>query len=255
MNVRSIPTLALLAATLVVAGCSTDKQRGALSTVAPHADVAATQDCTHGSSGDEVVFDPHKFVTGVDNPFYPLTPGTVMTYFDGTETDRVEVTHDTKNILGVVATVVHDVVSVDGVVTEDTFDWFAQDRAGNVWYLGEDSRQFENGQQVGTEGSFEAGVNGAKAGIVMLAHPEVGDAYAQEDAPGVAQDQARVVAEDKTIKVPFDTFDGCLKTLETTPLEPGAREYKYYARGVGTVMEVSPGPDGSRNKLIAVVRP
>jgi hypothetical protein len=262
MNVRSIPTLAVLAATLALAGCSTDREHGALSAVAPSAADAATpaadaatQACTRGTSHDPVAFDPQNFVAGVDNKFFPLVPGTVMTYFDGTETDRVEVTHDTRNIVGVVATVVHDQVSVDGELTEDTFDWYAQDRAGNVWYLGEDSKQFENGQQVGTEGSWETGVNGAKAGIIMLAHPDVGDAYAQEDAPGVAQDQASVVAEDKSVKVPFGTFDGCLKTLETTPLEPGAREYKYYARGLGTVMEVSPGPDGSRNKLIAVVRP
>ena len=255
MNVRSIPTLVLLIATLALTGCSTDKGRGALSTVAPRATDAATQDCTRGTSRDPVPFDPHDFVAGVDNPFFPLTPGTVLTYSDGTEIDRVEVTHDTRNILGVVATVVHDRVSVDGALTEDTFDWYAQDHAGNVWYLGEDSKQFDNGQQVGTEGSWEAGVNGAKAGIIMLAHPEVGDAYAQEDAPGVGQDRARVVAEDKTVRVPFDTFEDCLKTLETTPLEPGAREYKYYARGVGVVLEVTPGADHTRNELTGVVRP
>jgi hypothetical protein len=255
MNVRSIPTLALLIATLALAGCSTDNGHGALSTVAPHANDAATQACSHGATGETPLFNAHDFVVGVDNPLFPLEPGTVLTYSDGTEIDRVEVTHDTKNILGVTATVVHDRVTVNDTLTEDTFDWYAQDRAGNVWYLGEASKQFENGQQVGTEGSWEAGVNGAKAGVIMLAHPEVGDAYAQEDAPGVAQDQARVVAEGKSVRVPFDTFDNCLKTLETTPLEPGAREYKYYARGVGVVLEVTPGPDPTRNKLTGVVRP
>ena len=255
MNVRSIPTTALLITALALTGCGTDRGRGALGTVVPRVGETATQDCTHDASRDTPAFDPNKFVAGVDNPFFPLVPGTVLTYSDGTEIDQVEVTHDTKNILGVVATVVHDRVTVDGSLTEDTFDWYAQDRAGNVWYLGEDSKQFENGQQVGTEGSWEAGVNGAKAGILMLAHPEDGDAYVQEDAPPVAQDQARVVAEDKTVRVPFDTFEDCLKTLETTPLEPGAREYKYYARGVGVVLEVTPGADKTRNELTGVVRP
>jgi hypothetical protein len=255
MNVRSIPTLAVLIAILALPGCSTERNHGALGTVVPRLDETAVPACNRGASRDTLPFAPANFVAGVDNPFFPLTPGTVLTYTDGTEITRTEVTHEAKNILGIAATVVHDRVTVDGALTEDTFDWYAQDRTGNVWYLGEDTKELENGVVVSTEGSWEAGVNGARAGIIMLTHPRVGDAYAQEIAPGVAEDKVKVVALDRTVTVRYGPFTGCLKTSETTPLDPGAHEYKYYARGVGVVLEVTPSGGRTRLELTGVSRP
>ncbi len=188
-------------------------------------------------------FDPNNFVSVVDNPFFPLDPGT--TYFyegseDGIPSSTVtEVTHDTKPILGVTATVVHDVASVDGVPVEETFDWYAQDKQGNVWYLGEDSRELDEfGNVISTEGSWEAGVDGAQAGIIMLADPKKGDRYRQEFAPGVAEDTAQVVGLTEDACVPYGCFDGLLLTKEWTPLDRGVVDNKYYAEGIGFVLSV-----------------
>ena len=204
-------------------------------------------------------FDPANFVPHVDNPYFPLTPGTVNSYVartaDGVETSEVTVTNDAKVILGVAATVVHDRVLLNGSLSEDTFDWYAQDKAGNVWYLGEDTKQYENGVLVGTVGSWEAGTDGAAAGIIMLAHPRIGDSYQQENSPGVVADRARVLSLKETVSVPYATFEECLKTLDWTPLEPGVREFKFYAPGVGLVLEVSPRGGRERVELTALSRP
>jgi hypothetical protein len=139
--------------------------------------------------------------------------------------------------MGVNTTVVRDQVFVDGELAEDTFDWYAQDRQGNVWYFGEDSREIENGKVVSTEGSWEAGVDGAKPGIVMLGEPRVGDAYRQEFYRGEAEDQARVLALGESMTVPYGSFDQVLVTEDRNPLEPRLLENKLYAPGVGVVLE------------------
>src|SRR3954454_11786287 len=127
----------------------------------------------------------------IDNPFFPLLPGTTWIYKGQREGDteavRTTVTSDTKVIQGVTTTIVLDRAYINGELAEKTYDFFAQDKLGNVWYFGENTKEYENGQVVSTAGSFEAGVNGAKAGIIMLAHPQVGDAYKQEVAVGVAE--------------------------------------------------------------------
>jgi hypothetical protein len=195
------------------------------------------------SGGNTPQFDPNNFVTNVDNPFFPLDPGTTY-FYEGQEdgipsSTTTEVTHDTKQILGVSATVVHDLAYVDGVLVEETFDWYAQDKQGNVWYLGEDSRELdENGNVISTEGSWEAGVDGAQAGIIMLADPKKGDRYRQEFAAGVAEDTAQVVALDASACVPYDCFDGLPVTKEWTPLDRGVVDNKYYAEGIGFVLSV-----------------
>src|SRR5262249_40908562 len=144
--------------------------------------------------------------------------------------DVFEVTQRTKLIMGVKCTEILDRVYVDGALEEDTLDWFAQDTAGNVWYFGEDTKELDPaGNVISTEGSWQAGVQGALPGIVMEAEPSVGDTYNQELAPGVAEDMATVLALNKTVKVPFGTFRDCLETKEFTPLEPGQFEDKYYA--------------------------
>ena len=185
--------------------------------------------------------DPADFVARVDNPYLPLVPGTTWTYEatggDVAETITVTVTDQTRVVAGVTTTVVHDeVVDADGALVEDTYDWYAQDRAGNVWYFGEDTTSYD-GDEISTEGSWEAGVNGAQAGVVMLARPRVGDGYQQEYDPGNAEDRAEVLSIDDQVVVGDTTYDDVVATVETTPLEPDLAEKKYYAPGIGAVLE------------------
>ena len=187
--------------------------------------------------------DPSDFVEGIDNPYMPFEPGTTLVYEgvseDEKETVTVFVTDKTKEILGITATVVRDVVTVEGQIAEKTFDWYAQDRYGNVWYLGEDSKEYEDGKPVSSAGSWEAGVDRAKPGIVMLGDPRVGDRYRQEYYKGEAEDFGQVVTLDESVDVPHGSFDDVLVTKDWTPLEPKVLENKYYARGVGVVFERS----------------
>ena len=180
--------------------------------------------------------DPAAFVDGIDNPFFPMIRGAVFV-FDGAEHIEVEVLPDRKVILGVEVTVVRDRVYEDGNLIEDTLDWYAQDRQGNVWYFGEQTAEYENGEVVSTAGSWEAGIDGAVAGIIMLAEPLAGDEYRQEFYAGEAEDVAAIVAVEGTITVDAGSWAGpdVLVTEEWTPLEPDVRERKTYARGFGVV--------------------
>src|SRR5215813_2900048 len=182
------------------------------------------------AAGATPTFDPANFVPAVDNPYYPLPPGTTFVYEspDGASADRLTVTRQTKDILGVTCTVVNDQAFENGELVEKTLDYFAQDRDGNVWYLGEDAFHFENGKLVSTEGTWRAGIGDQHPGIIMLAHPQVGDAYAQENAPGVAEDQGQVVSLHDSTSVPYGSFAQLLHTNDTTPLEPGFAEQKFY---------------------------
>jgi hypothetical protein len=200
--------------------------------------------------------DAPKFTTRIDNPYWPMAPGTRWTYREDGENGRtqrvtVTVTHRTKTVAsGVRARVVHDVVTRGGKLIENTWDWYAQDRAGNVWYLGEDTTEYEKGNAATREGSWEAGVDGARAGIIMPAHPRVGMRYRQEYYAGKAEDRAAVVKLDGRATVPAGRYTGVLVTRDWNPLKPGAFEHKYYARGVGPVLSVSRG--GSREELVRV---
>ena len=151
---------------------------------------------------------------------------------------------------GVVARVVRDTATANGRLVEDTFDYYAQDRKGNVWYLGEATTEYENGKPVSTEGSWEAGVDGARAGIVMPAHPRVGRRYRQEDYPGHAEDAAKVLSRDEQVDVPAGHYRHVLLTKEFTPLEPRVLEYKLYARGVGPVLAFGISGDIDREELL-----
>ena len=184
--------------------------------------------------------DPANFVSVIDNPYFPLVPGTTFIYrgeSEGAPTrDVMTVTSDTKVIQGVTTTVVHHLSYEDRVLIEETFDWYAQDVDGNVWYFGEDTKEFdENGNVLSTAGSWEAGVDGAQAGIIMLANPQVGDRYYQEFYRGEAEDQAKVTQVDASICVEYGCFDNVLVTREWSRLEPGVVELKYYAEGVGFI--------------------
>ena len=219
-------------------------------------------------------FDPANFVAGapIDNPFYPLVPGTVRTYQadvrdpDTGETTRevnpVAVTSQTRTIAGVTAHVVRDRSFEDGVLAEDTLDYFAQDKQGNVWYLGEDTKAFEydddgNLMSTSTAGSWRAGVDGAKPGFIMPAAHTVGFNYYQEFAPASdALDQAQIVSLSESVTLPVGSFDNVLKTRETSEAEPGVVEFKFYAAGVGELLTLedlnAAGEPQTRVELISV---
>jgi hypothetical protein len=240
----------ILLVALIAAGCGTNGL-SPLNDNSPTAPVAQLH-----KSVPDFPSNPKDFVARIDNPYLGFEAGKVFRYEgvteDGLEMIVVEVTNKTKKILGVATTVVHDRVYLNGDLIEDTFDWYAQDKNGNVWYFGEDSKEIENGVVVSTEGSWEAGVDGAQPGIIMLAEPKIGTQYQQEFAEGVAEDMAKVLRLSETADVPYGTFDGCLQTAEWTPLAPGAREFKFYAPGVGLVLEVQSRGGGVRIELTAI---
>jgi len=198
---------------------------------------------------------PANFVATVDNPFFPLVPGTTFVYesqtADGLVHDEFAVTHNTRVIDSVTCTEVHDTVTTNGVLTEDTLDWFAQDTAGNVWYFGENTHELADGIISTIDGTFMGGVDSAKPGIVMEAHPAIGDFYRQEFDLDNAEDFAEVVGLSDSVTVPYGTFANCLNTRETTPLEPDLHEHKFYAAGVGNVLETNEDT-GERVELIQV---
>lgn len=209
-----------------------------------------------GQAPHDPKIDPQNFVKNISNPFLPLKPDTVYFYDlnipnSPKGTDTFFVTRETIDILGVTCLVVHDTVAIDGQVTEDTFDYFAQDKQGNVWYFGEDATQLQDDVVVGVEGSWQAGVDGAKPGIIMKAEPKVGDEYRQEFALGTAEGAAKVVALDQNVKVPFGSFSNALKTLDFSGLEPDARENKYYVPNIGNVLTVDL-VTGERDELIRI---
>ena len=208
-----------------------------------------------GGGAYQPAIDPADFVAEVDNPYFPLTPGTTLVYEshtpEGLERQEMQVTRDTRTILGVSCIVVHDVVTLEGEVVEDTLDWYAQDKAGNVWYFGEESKEYEDGELVSLGGSWKAGRDGAQPGIVMEAQPQVGDLYRQEFLPNEAEDLARVAGLNASCVVPYGSFTGLLETRDFSPLEPDIVEQKFYAPGIGTVLEID--ADGGRNELVAII--
>jgi len=229
---------ALLLVSCLGAGCGSSDSEGSSSTSAgsPSASTLAPIRGRYSPS-----IDPSNFVTTIDNRYFPLKPGTAY-HFEGVrgttaQTDDEVVTDQTKRILGIDCTVVRDTVSEHGTPIELTFDWYAQDKQGNVWYMGELSLEKEHGKFARASDSWESGVNGARPGIIMPADPQPGDAYRQEYyPPGEALDEARVLSTDGSVAVPFGSFDGLLVTSERSPLEPQT-EQKYYAPGLGEVKE------------------
>lgn len=216
--------------------------------------LAGTGGLPQGS--ERVVLDPADFSTTIDNPYWPMKPGTRWVY---RETDPeggelrvvVRVTNQVKRIAnGVLARVVRDTVTEDGTLVEDTWDWYAQDRAGNIWYLGEYTKEYENGRLVGTAGSFEAGVDGAQAGIAMPARPRAGMKYRQEYYAGEAEDRAEVFSLGEQVEVPTGHFRDVVMTRDLNPLKPKILEYKFFARGVGPVLVLGVSGGSDREELV-----
>jgi hypothetical protein len=162
------------------------------------------------------------------------------------------VTHDTRRVMGVKCLVASDRVTEDGDLVEQTYDWYAQDDRGNVWYFGEDVTEYKNGKVSGHEGSWESGVDGAYPGLAMPAHPSSGQTYRQEYSKGVAEDKARVVMLDGSARVPYGAFDHVLVTEEFTPLEPHVVERQYYVAGVGDIIEATVKGRPERIELVDV---
>ena len=188
-----------------------------------------------------------------------MQPGSRWVYREsdarGSE-QRVEVvvTEMTKVIMGVEARVIHDVVTEDDQLVEDTFDWYAQDSEGNIWYLGEDTKEYENGKVTSTEGSWEAGVDGAQAGVLLPGKPEVGMAYREEYYEGEAEDAAEVLSLKEWVEVPHGSFRDVLMTKEFTPLDPDVLEHKFYAKGVGPVLVLGISGGAAREELVEFTR-
>jgi hypothetical protein len=177
--------------------------------------------------------DPARFTTTIDNEYFPMEPGTTFVYQGGAQHSEMTVTSDTKKVMGVECIVIDHREWEGEKLIERTYDWFAQDKEGSVWYFGEDTKEYENGEVVSTKGSWEAGVDGAKPGIIMHSDPKVGQFYHQEYYPGEAMDMARVLSLKASVRVPYGSFDEVLETREWTPLQPVFFEKKYYVRGVG----------------------
>jgi hypothetical protein len=259
MSTRTIVPIPPLLAGLLVLACSQASESPLQPTATAPTDAAPLTAAVPAAIVSELPpFDPNNFVRQVTNPLFPLPLGRRL-IAKGTEDGQFEkvvtdVTRDQKTILGVPVVVVLDRVFLGGELIERTFDWYAQDKQGNVWYFGEDTKEFENGKVVSTAGSFEAGKQGAKAGIIMRAHPVLFQITPQEDAPGVAEDKARVLGLDVTIKVPYGTLEHCLKQAEFTDREPDAVEYKVSCPGLGPVHGRDVRGGTANTSLTAVVQ-
>jgi hypothetical protein len=231
-------TIALALVALVAGGCGSSGGGSSSSTTGTSTSASSLAPI-HGTYSPSI--DPANFVRTIDNRYFPLEPGTAF-HFKGVrgntpQTDDEVVTRQTKQILGVTCTVVRDTVSERAGPVERTFDWYAQDKQGNVWYMGEDALELKHGRFVKASDSWESGVKGAQPGIIVPGNPKPGDAYRQEYyPPGKALDEARVLGKNGSVKVPYGAFKGLLVTSERSPLEPQT-EQKYYAPGLGEVEE------------------
>lgn len=272
---KRLPTASLLgiglSAALLTSACGADatatagKDKNAdKSTASTSSETPAAG--TSGSSlpqgSEPVKLDPADFSIDIDNPYWPMAPGSKWVYSEtDTEGTRenvvVEVTDETKMISnGIEARVIRDTVSEDGVPVEVTDDWYAQDRDGNIWYLGEYVTNYKDGEVLDHGGSFEAGVDGAQPGIAMPANPEPGLSYRQEYYKGEAEDEGVVITVGKEqVQVPFGFFDkDVLMTRDLVPTEPKVQELKFYAPNVGPLLSVHTDGDGGRGVLVSYSR-
>ena len=267
---RGVAALALAMSLAVAGACepsTTAEKASAAKDRSPGRSAKSASTTASGASNrgdlpqgrEPVQLDPADFSVSIDNPYWPMSPGTKWVY---SETDTkgtnqrvvVEVTDETKMIAnGIEARVVRDTVTENGAPVEITDDWYAQDKAGNIWYLGEHVTNYKNGKVVGHGGSFEAGVDGAQPGIAMLADPDPGLSYRQEYYKGEAEDKAAVITVgEERVQVPFGYFNkDVLMTRDLVPTEPKVQELKFYAPGVGPLLSVHTDGAGGRAALVS----
>lgn len=204
---------------------------------------------------EPVQLDPADFTTAIDNRYWPMRPGSRWIYRESDGEGHVQrvvvtVTDKTKRVAnGIEARVVHDVASRGGRPLEITDDWYAQDAAGNVWYLGERTAEYENGKVISREGSWEAGADGAQPGVIMPANPRPGLTYRQEYYAGEAEDRAEILSVDEQVEVPYGHFTDAVLSKDLTALEPRLVEYKLYAPGVGPALTVDVSGGAGREEL------
>ena len=245
-TVRGVTTAAVVVIAVTVVGCGGEDAKTTDTAADPSSPARPVIDPGDGGEYSPDL-DPADFVDVIDNPYLPFRPGMKWVYdgeSDG-ETERIEVvvTGERRDIQGISATVVRDTVHVASELVEDTYDWFAQDKDGNVWYLGEDSTAYEEDGTTSKEGSWEYGVDGALPGIVMLADPSPGDSYRQEYYPNEAEDLGEVLRVDETKTIGLGEYTDVVVTEDWNPLDPETIENKYYAPGVGKIYsEHASGP-------------
>lgn len=247
MNIRTSALVTSAVVASLAAGTGTATSAGSSESDAPRSGCAQPGPYKLPQGGQSVELRPDDFTTRIDHPYWPMRPGTTWRYVErgGGEvaTVRVTVTGRTKIIESIRARVVHDVVRVGGQIVENTRDWYAQDTGGNLWYLGEFSQTYEDGRVVSTQGSWRHGRDGALAGVILPARPRAGCSYREEYLAGEAEDQARILSVRETLTTPTGIHRRVVQTANTTPLEPDVLENKFYARGVGPVLELDLSPE------------
>lgn len=254
---------AALLSPLVLVAAGAGAEAGPAASHRPRCDQPGPYELPHGS--EPVDLDPADFSARITNPYWPMAPGTRWVYAekesDGARLKVVVLSLDrTREIAGIDARVVRDVVTEvggpnDGEIVEKTFDWYAQDSGGSVWYMGEFTREYEDGEPVNTEGSFEHGVDGAQAGVVVPARPVPGCSYRQEYYEGEAEDRGRTLTLKDDIRVRGEEYRDLMTTSDRVPTEPYVLEHKFYAPGIGPVLAVGVSPKGSREELVSYTAP
>jgi hypothetical protein len=249
----------LLATTLICAGCTANGNAPSdTNTASPPVLESQPAASKLPTGADPVKLDPANFSADITNPYWPMKPGTRWTYRSVDEEGAVEeivivaTTATRKLANGITARVVRDTARTDGELVEDTLDWYAQDTEGHVWYMGEETAEYENGKIVSREGSWEAGVDGAQPGILLPAQPRVGQKYRQEYKKGEAEDNGEVLATTHLVQVKTGRHKDALVTMDTSSIEPTVVEYKFYAPQIGPVLALDISGGASREELVKI---